>query len=91
MKKFGKKVWAVACVVVALVSALVVSAFAVDPTVPAAGLTPELVTSIGAQFQGMVDQLISLIVSILPIGLTLLGVSIGVAYAMKWIKKITKA
>lgn len=90
IKKFGKKAYATLCVVLTLVAVFVVSAAA--ETTTGAGIDMGDVTStITGSFSGMIQQLVQLVMAILPIGLTLLGVSIGVSYALKWIRKITKA
>lgn len=49
-----------------------------------------MVTAITGSFQDMIEQLVTLVTGLLPIGLTLVGLGIGVAYAIKWIKKIGK-
>lgn len=50
----------------------------------------DVASAVSTGFTTMVGDLIDMVVAILPIALTLLGVTIGVAYAVKWIKKLVK-
>lgn len=53
-------------------------------------MSTEVITAITTGTQTMVTQLVTMVTGVLPIGLTIVGLSIGVAYAIKFIKKIVK-
>jgi uncharacterized secreted protein with C-terminal beta-propeller domain len=77
-----KKLLIICATVTALASFLMISASADTGTIN----VTQLMTS---SFQTMVNDLIAIVAGILPIGLSVLGISIGVAFAVKWIKRIT--
>ena len=63
------------------------SAGAVD-----SGSTPSfnLATTMSAAVQSCVNDIVDMIAAVLPIGVTVLAVSVGVAYGTRFIKKIIK-
>lgn len=74
-----KKILRVSLVLTFVVAVLVTSALADTST---------LTTTMTSSFQTVVTDCLSMIGSILPIGLTLFGASIAVAYAIKFFKKV---
>ena len=72
-------------IMVAAVFALTtVSAFAVGEDVSSFDLAAVMTTAV----QSMVNDLIKMMTAVIPIGLTVLGVSVGVTMGKKWIKKL---
>lgn len=50
-----------------------------------------LATTMSAAVQTCVNDILGMIAAVLPIGITVLAVSVGIAYGTKFIKKIMKA
>lgn len=50
--------------------------------------TFDLAAVMTTSVQSIVSDLLAMVGAVLPVGLTVLGVSIGIAYGIKFIKKI---
>jgi len=79
--KLLKKVMVVSGII-SMVSATAVTASA-DSTFNVTGVMT-------SSFQTLVTDLLAMIAALLPIGLTVLGASIAIAFGIRWFKKITK-
>lgn len=67
-----------------LISVVSVSAFAADPLAPSFDLTT-IMTDAATK---IVTDLLAMISGILPVTITLMAASIGIAYAIKFIRKL---
>lgn len=75
-----------ACSVVGSVaSALTVGAFAAEPVT-----TETLSTTLQTALQTMLNDFFSYAAVVLPVGLTIFGAIVGISYAIKLFKKISK-
>jgi len=84
MKKlFNSKMLKKVMVVTAIMS--IVSATAVVASADTFNVT----TTMSTAFQTLVTDLLSMLAAILPIGLTVLGASVAIAFGIKWFRRIT--
>jgi hypothetical protein len=83
MKK-TKKIMAVMVAVVVMSSLFMIGAMASDGT-----STFNVVENMSGSFQTMIDDLLSMLFTILPMGMIVFGSSLAIAFGIKWFKKIT--
>ena len=80
-----KKVLVIA-LVVAVVSAMTLVVASADPGTNMSSIQGTLTTS----FQTVVNDLLGMVGAILPIGLTVLGVTMAIAFSIRWFRNITR-
>ena len=76
-----KIIMVIACMVMTIAMGTV--AFAADPVTPSS-----VTTVLTGSFQTMITDMMGVIAGILPIALPILGLSILIAFSIKWFKKI---
>jgi TRAP-type mannitol/chloroaromatic compound transport system substrate-binding protein len=80
MKIFKNKIVKMGAAVAAAAAALV--------TTVSANTAPDITTTLTTSFQTVVNDLLLIMAGVLPIALTIFGLSIGIAFAIKWFKKL---
>lgn len=71
----------------ALIMAVAIMAMAVPAF--AAGETASINETLTSAFQTMVNDMMATAVSVLPIAMTILGLSVTVGFAVKWFKRLS--
>jgi hypothetical protein len=75
-----KKIF-LACLVVVMVAAMAVPAFAEDPV--------DISTVMTTSFQEMINNMMTMAANVLPICMSVLGLSVAVGFGIKWFKRLT--